>query len=898
MQSAITCLSSILRQICSSGDLPQELKELYYNCEKESRRAPRLGDIESVLTSLIQRSKKVYIVIDALDECPEDRDGFQRKPILNWIQKSSEHPSVQIFFTSRNDLGAADIADAVRSHSRSIEVSVDATKTSDDICLYLARQFDSNLKLHKMTQYSNVDITGILREKAGGMYVLEGPRVEYSEYTDFHNRFQWVSCQLDELKSLQVVRLKDIKEILDTLPPTLDGVYTRVLSSIHPRLLTDVANALRWLSFSLQPMTIEEINEACIISLNSITPINDDDRMEPKDLLTLLKGLVITRPLKRRILQEVENTDLGEFLSTGHITYQEEEHVELCLSHFSVKEFLTCRGNQDNHLYQLETYDSHKTIAMNCIAYLFYYSSSPKKYSTKQDLKSFPVLWYACRFWFEHVRLAGESGGLLTPHIIQLLQSLPVWTDCLLVYNPYITDCNPFTRRVKTKFASALGWAAVLGLDLVAECLLAHKTEDINADQDEDQGQSEFHGIGDPVDLWRPKPDGTALVKAIAFGHEKLVRLLIKEGATIDYAALDAACSYEKENILRVLLDAGADPTTLQGENEVILDTAAWSGNAQIVKILLEMGVNPNGSSTSKISPLIRAASLGYFPVCELLVSHQADISTRTEDPEYPDALAAAARMGHIHIVEFLLAQEQQVVDITDDALYSSLTGSEDGPTEDHRTLCRFLVEKGADLDPICKIYDRPLAIALYNGWEDIVKLMIDKGAKTEQDDPSCLCSGNLLQSAVLSRNTELLALLLDRRINIDAPSIKVEPYSYQEIENISAAPLHAAVYYLDIDMTRLLLQRKANVNSPGEPYNSPLGALAAGVMQYVYSPREWLLKAEVAEAIYLLLDKSGADLKSAKALCKDKKSSWALQRMGKKTLQKEVQYYITLQAE
>lgn len=169
-QSTITCLSSILHQICPSAEIPKDLETLYDNCEKESRRAPTLSEIRSLLTSRIQEIKKLFIVLDALDECPNDIEGLQRAQILEWILAiSATHPNVQLLFTSRNDPGASDIADVVRSHPKLIEVAVDTTKTHDDICLHLSKQFDSNRKLRKMNENSTVDIPAVLLEKAGGM---------------------------------------------------------------------------------------------------------------------------------------------------------------------------------------------------------------------------------------------------------------------------------------------------------------------------------------------------------------------------------------------------------------------------------------------------------------------------------------------------------------------------------------------------------------------------------------------------------------------------------------------------------------------------------------------------------------------------------------------------------
>lgn len=172
-QSTFICLASLLRQICSRAELPQELITLYDNGQRDSRRAPSLIDIQTLLPSLVRGIKKVFIVLDALDECPEYLRGLGRAKFLKWIlELSNECPNVQILLTSRNDLSTVDIAEEVRSHSKLVEVSVDATKTRDDIRLYITKQFNSNPVLRKINEISNVDIPAVLQEKSDGMFVL------------------------------------------------------------------------------------------------------------------------------------------------------------------------------------------------------------------------------------------------------------------------------------------------------------------------------------------------------------------------------------------------------------------------------------------------------------------------------------------------------------------------------------------------------------------------------------------------------------------------------------------------------------------------------------------------------------------------------------------------------
>ena len=84
-QTAQKLLASLLQQFCrQKGPLSPELSKSYeYHCRHDTR--PLVPDISRLLRSEVKHFSKVYIVIDALDECPESdrtRDVFLTE-ILN-----------------------------------------------------------------------------------------------------------------------------------------------------------------------------------------------------------------------------------------------------------------------------------------------------------------------------------------------------------------------------------------------------------------------------------------------------------------------------------------------------------------------------------------------------------------------------------------------------------------------------------------------------------------------------------------------------------------------------------------------------------------------------------------------------------------------------------------------
>ncbi|KAG2417193.1 hypothetical protein HFD88_008412 [Aspergillus terreus] len=221
---------------------------------------------------------------------------------------------------------------------------------------------------------------------------------------------------------------------------------------------------------------------------------------------------------------------------------------------------------------------------------------------------------------------------------------------------------------------------------------------------------------------------------------------------------------------------------------------------------------------------------MGYNHVCQVLLDFRADINRLidVDDPtDATDALTAATMHGKIRTVELLLSKGAHV---RGSALAYSLTGLEDGPLDEHREICNLLIQHGADLNPdLGGLYNTPLAMALSNGWLDIARCMISKGARVEPSDPTCLSAGNLLIAAVSS--ADMTREILDLGVAADSPIAAVEPWAWElndDAGNFTTA-LQAAAYYGHVDTVKLLLANGADPNIVGPPYGSALFSLFAG---------------------------------------------------------------------
>jgi hypothetical protein len=133
----------------------------------------------------------------------------------------------------------------------------------------------------------------------------------------FH-RFRWAACQLETLRKCPSI--KKVREVLGNLPKTLDETYERILLSADEDYQDIIAEALRWLCFSEETLTIAQLAEAAVFSA-TVAPPSEEAPLEisfdkdaffqdPLDILGLLSGLVVCLP--------VANTDDSDKWDDGN----------------------------------------------------------------------------------------------------------------------------------------------------------------------------------------------------------------------------------------------------------------------------------------------------------------------------------------------------------------------------------------------------------------------------------------------------------------------------------------------------------------------------------------------------------------------------------------------------
>ena len=249
----------------------------------------------------------------------------------------------------------------------------------------------------------------------------------------------------------------------------------------------------------------------------------------------------------------------------------------------------------------------------------------------------------------------------------------------------------------------------------------------------------------------------TALLVSVRRNYESMVNLLLSSKAdpTLNNHEGDApifvAASVGGANILKMLLEHGVDPNTLETEKLTVsmtntlqvmgrntpLITAAQNGHAAAVKVLLKADANVNHQGFLNKTPLLWASERGYTEIVELLISNGAD--PNLNDVEGLTPLMVAARSGNEPIVRLLLRSEAdpnklEVPDVPGNGgkafgntgmtalIYAARGG--------HDEIVKELIDAGSNVNAMSRRGVTAMREASSNGHQDIVQLLKVSGAQ------------------------------------------------------------------------------------------------------------------------------------------------------------------------
>jgi hypothetical protein len=348
-----------------------------------------------------------------------------------------------------------------------------------------------------------------------------------------------------------------IRKAMTTLPKSLDETYERILEQIDESYHTDVRKILQALTVAKKSLTVDELVEILAVNFDcehELPKFDEDSRLlDPRAVLTMCSSLVTRLEDRNESWREMELEDDGEGLKIRwQEGYRRGKWAPVRLAHASVADYLT-QPKQSQFFFTRHV--ARQFMAQVCLAYLLNpeFSSGHDRLLLMQRYQDYPLLRHLTFNWPLYVRREeGDPEDYLLPCTKRLLQAffashkLPgggnytFWLGMMMPSAPakasYLTETHP------------LYYAASFGLADVVQIML---------DSDIDIGIDQLGG---------------------------------RAHAT----ALHVACFRNHPEVVKILLERGADPNLPNDLGESPLYYATWhDSNSETVALLLKHGADP-----------------------------------------------------------------------------------------------------------------------------------------------------------------------------------------------------------------------------------------------------------------------------------------------------------------
>ena len=600
-QSCRHLVLSILSQLTAQSDLCCDILSSLHLAHDDGGRMPNDGAlIQCLKMFLLTTHDPIYLIIDALDECPNNSGiPTAREEVLSLIQDLVDlHlPNLHICVTSRPEIDIRTTLDSLTSLCISLHNQSGQTK---DIMDYISSVVYSDKMMQRWREEDRNIVIKTLSERAEGMYVC------HSGFSDLFSRcyrFRWVYCQLERLRHCLP---PSVRGILDDLPETLDETYERVLKDINKANQKHAIRLLHCLTVAIRPLRVEELAEVLAIDFDAarqdgIPKLNTNWRWTDQH-------------------QAVLSTCSSLIAIVG-----DGECQVVQFSHFSVKEYLTsdrlANANGGISHYHIIPESAHTILAQACLGILFCFDD----HVDDNTAKDIPLAKYAANHWVDHAQFKDVSSRIRDamgyffdadkPHFAAWRRVHDLERD----YNFFSSD---FVRR-----GEPLYYASLCGFYDVANHLVVKHPEHVHA-----KGGQMMSPLG--AALYRKHLQ----VAELLYDHGADVRVRDNMGMTLLHlASIDGLV-----DTARWLLDHGAD-TNAHWQNpfgSTSLHLAAWNKNLEIVQMLLEHHADIHAQNSNGEVALHLAACY-YKPefqinVLRLLLHHGADVNARDNEGSTP----------------------------------------------------------------------------------------------------------------------------------------------------------------------------------------------------------------------------------------------------------------------
>ena len=163
-------LSSVLFQLCNQSYSYYAILATFYSTHLDGARSPTNDELIRCFKELLNfpGQAPVYLVVDALDECPNTCLPSYRDQVLVFLEDlvESKLPNLRICVTSRPEADIQPILEPLTFRSVSLH---DESGQKQDIENYIKSIVNTDRRMRRWTPMHKQLVIGVLTERADGM---------------------------------------------------------------------------------------------------------------------------------------------------------------------------------------------------------------------------------------------------------------------------------------------------------------------------------------------------------------------------------------------------------------------------------------------------------------------------------------------------------------------------------------------------------------------------------------------------------------------------------------------------------------------------------------------------------------------------------------------------------
>lgn len=685
---------------------------------------------EACLLALINTYPRTTIVLDALDEC----DGLQKQDLINLLTRlgtpASDSKPVKVFVSSRPQ------EDVRRSLDIYPVIQMQERRNAQDIASFVRAKIAGHRRWSKMPQGFQEEIIEKLLEKSGNMFLFASLQIQ-----------QLLNC------NTQTALRNHLSKLPKSLNVIYEEIYDRATSDPDERKLVD--RALRWVLCSARPLSTDELLFAISQDPESDCITSRIEDVDEELILMWTHNLLYldhspssvwahegsfyddsTNDSRTRILPDYEDVgNNGDELNTPGVWR---------LAHQAVADFLedsTCCDPSLGHceaatvclIFLIDTFGADSTETQ-MIANEAFGDDKAFHCPCRQDLdypesrhialqNSFGE--YAVYGWPTHVRIGEGGAAHIMDGLSKALQKfLGQPEEGSLAYKRWLRHASEGVSKDELP-----KWSIFQARPMPSDCSEEAMTRPITL-------ACHFGIYTTLLDWWdTTNVDFTQFFDPSTSQETSTCNISQLSFPRLRWSLVALACFHDDTHIIKHLLRRGAKVNTMEEDEVSPVVAAAVPDAVETVSELIECGANISSPFTARHGHLLRVIiRCNSLRVLGLVL----------QQPAFSQARKVAEALRSVGIFDFQ----------TPDAM-------------------RMLLDIGVDVNSRLN-GGHLLAVAARNGWEKLVRMILDGGGDVNAQIEMMEFKSSLEAIIVQPPTLSMITLLVEHGAHVSSSAVTI----------------------------------------------------------------------------------------------------------------------------